>query len=149
VVTGWFSEFADLAEAPKPGRVAYGSGPARFAGATYDPTSHYRAARVFEFFQEHELTPKRLAELSQHQIGLLARGFDALDLDPNVIRRDRSVPLEAVGGFLALHTPHAARIHAALNERGVWTDYRGDVLRLGPAPYVTDRQLRDALERIP
>lgn len=146
VVTGWFSQFADLTEAPQPGRVTYGAGPARFAGATYDPTSHYRAARVFEFFEEHDLTPRRLAELSQHQIGLLAKGFDDLGRDPNVIRRDRSVPVEAIGGFLALQTPHAARFHAALRERAVWTDYRGDVLRLGPAPYVTDAQLESAVQ---
>ena len=37
--------------------VGYGVGPARWAGATYDPTSHYRAERVFEFFLEQGLTP--------------------------------------------------------------------------------------------
>ena len=44
VVTGWFSEFTDLSRSPAGGRVAYGPGPARFAGATYDFTSHYRAS---------------------------------------------------------------------------------------------------------
>jgi kynureninase len=33
----------------------------------------------------------------------------------------------------------------SLREQGVWVDYRGDALRLGPAPYVNDRQLRDAI----
>ncbi|MGH7606759.1 MAG: kynureninase [Gemmatimonadales bacterium] len=145
VVTGWFSEFADLTEVPRPGRVVYGAGPARFAGATYDPTSHYRAAAVFRFFEEQSLTPERLRQLSQHQIGLLAAGFDALDTDPKTISRDRSVPLEAIGGFLALRTPHAARFHKALRARDVWTDYRGDALRLGPAPYVADGQLHEAI----
>jgi kynureninase len=149
VITGWFSEFADLTEAPRPGRVAYGVGPARFAGATYDPTSHYRATAVFEFFEKQGLTPEKLAQLSQHQIGMLAKGFDELNLDPKVIRRDRSVPIEGMGGFLALRTPYAARFQGTLRENGVWTDYRGDVLRLGPAPYVTDRQLSAALEKIP
>src|SRR5919199_74428 len=46
-ITGWFAEFDALAAAPDPsGHVAYGAGASRFAGATYDPTSHYRAARV-------------------------------------------------------------------------------------------------------
>ena len=58
------------------------SGADRFAGATYDPTSHYRAAAVFDFFREQGLTPALLREVSQHQIGLLAAAFDALDLDP-------------------------------------------------------------------
>jgi kynureninase len=145
VVTGWFSEFAELAESPRAGRVGYGTGAARFAGATYDFTSHYRAASVFAFFEEQQLTPEKLRELSQHQVGLLASGFDALGTDPAVISRDRSVPLSALGGFLALRTPEAARLSAALRERGVWTDYRGEVLRLGPAPYLTDRQISEAV----
>ena len=33
--------------------VRYGDGAARFAGATYDPTSHYRAASVFAFHEQH------------------------------------------------------------------------------------------------
>ena len=145
VVTGWFSEFAELAEPPRAAKVSYGTGPARFAGATYDPASHYRAAAVFTFFEEQRLTPEKLRELSQHQVGLLASGFDALHADPAVIGRDRSVPLEGIGGFLALRTPHAPGLWAALRERGVWTDYRGDVLRFGPAPYLTDRQLTAAM----
>lgn len=145
VVTGWFSEFAALAEPPPAGKVSYGVGPARFAGATYDPASHYRAAAVFTFFEEQRLTPEKLRELSQHQVGVLASGFDALNADPAVIGRNRSVPLEGIGGFLALRTPHAPGLWAALRERGVWTDYRGDVLRFGPAPYVTDRQLTAAM----
>jgi kynureninase len=145
VVTGWFSEFAELAEPPRAGKVSYGAGPARFAGATYDPASHYRAAAVFNFFEEQRLTPERLRELGQHQVGLLASGFDALNGDSAVISRDRSVPLEGIGGFLALRTPHAPRLWAALRERGVSTDYRGDVLRFGPAPYLTDGQLNAAM----
>ena len=49
--------------------MAYGQGGDRFAGATYDPTSHYRAAAVFDFFRERGLTPELLREVSQHQIG--------------------------------------------------------------------------------
>src|SRR5690606_3428914 len=93
VITGWFSEFSALAAGKRDGQVPYGAGPDRFAGATYDPTSHYRAAEVFEFFDEHGLTPDLLREVSQHQVGRLADAFDATDLDPAVIARDRSVPL--------------------------------------------------------
>lgn len=117
----------------------------RFAGATYDPTSHYRASEVFRFFREMALTPALLREVSQHQVGLLVREFDALGLDPALIDRDRSVALERIGGFLALRTPHAGALNKALKARGVFTDYRNDILRLGPAPYVSDRQLRDGI----
>src|SRR5207237_5909213 len=74
VFTGWFSEFTDLTKAPS-GRVEYGPGPARFAGATYDFTSHYRGAAVFKFFEAQKLTPEKLRQLNQHQIGILADGL--------------------------------------------------------------------------
>ena len=148
MVTGWFSEFTELADAPAEGVVRYGEGPALFAGATYDPTSHYRAAAVFAFFEEQQLTRERLRELSQHQVGLLAAEFDRLDADPKVITRDRSVPVSALGGFLALRTSDAAGLCARLKERGVWTDYRGDVLRLGPAPYLSDGQLASGVRAL-
>jgi kynureninase len=143
-VTGWYSEFARLAERPA-GAVPYGEGPARWAGSTYDPTSHYRAARVFDFLDEHGLEPAFLREVSRHQVGRLARGFDQIDLDPALIDRDRSAPLDHFGGFLALRAPAAGAIAAGLRARGVWSDFRGDVLRLGPAPYLCDRQLDDAI----
>jgi kynureninase len=145
VVTGWFSEFTALAHRQRPGVVAYGEGGDRFAGATYDPTSNYRAAAVFEFFREQQLTAGLLREVSQHQIGLLATAFDALDLDPAVVSRDRDAPLSEIGGFLALRSPVATTLTKRLHARGVFTDARGEVLRLGPAPYLSDRQLRDAI----
>ncbi|MGH7565166.1 MAG: kynureninase [Gemmatimonadota bacterium] len=144
VVTGWFSEFSALTDAARAG-VAYGEGPARFAGATYDPTSHYRASEVFDFFEEMGLTADFLREVSRHQVGLLASAFDDLDLDPATADRDRSVPLEGIGGFLALRSPRAGDLHRALRERGIFTDFRGDTLRMGPAPYLSDRQLLDAM----
>ncbi|HEX6668635.1 MAG TPA: hypothetical protein VF061_03695 [Gemmatimonadales bacterium] len=145
VVTGWFSEFTALTERHGNGRVAYGRGGDRFAGATYDPTSHYRAAAVFDFFRERGLTPALLRDVSQHQIGILAETFDGLDLDPAVVTRDCSVPLSEIGGFLALRSPRATALSRELHGREVMTDARGDVLRFGPAPYLSDRQLRDAI----
>ena len=62
-----------------------------------------------------------------------------------MITRDRSVPLDALGGFLALTSPRAGSLQAALAERGVLTDSRGDHLRLGPAPYISDAQIDAAL----
>ncbi len=145
VITGWFSEFTALTSREREGRTTYGTGGDRFAGATYDPASHYRAARVFQFFSEQGLTPALLRQVSQHQIGVLAAAFDGLGLDPKVIDRDRTAPLAEVAGFLALRTPEAGRLATSLHDRGVMADARGDVLRLGPAPYLSDRQLEDAM----
>ena len=35
--------------------------------------------------------------------------------------------------------------HTFVLRDGVWTDARGEVLRLGPAPYLSDTQLQDAI----
>jgi kynureninase len=144
VITGWFAEFEDLA-AKASGRVGYASGSDRFAGSTYDPTSHYRAGAVLDFFASQNLTPEFLRAVSLHQNGLLAARFDELDAPADVITRDRSAPREAFGGFLALTSPRAGELRKQLAERGVLTDSRGDTLRFGPAPYLSDSQLEAAI----
>jgi kynureninase len=144
VITGWFAEFEDLASKAS-GLVGYASGGDRFAGSTYDPTSNYRAVAVVDFFARQHLTPAFLREVSLHQNELLATAFDELDVPPSVITRDRSAPRTAFGGFLALTAPNAGEIRKRLAERGVLTDSRGDKLRFGPAPYLSDAQLEAAI----
>lgn len=144
-LTGWFAEFDALTAPKTPRDVPWGPPETRFAGATYDPTSHYRAARVLDFFVERGLTPAFLSAVYRHQVGRLATGFDALGLDDRLVARDRAVPLDRLGGFLALESPRAGDLRAALNARGVFCDHRGHRLRLGPAPYLSDAQLDAAL----
>ena len=145
VLTGWFSEFAARTE--RHAGLEYGEGAARFAGATYDPTSHYRAAAVFAFHDEQRLTADRLRAISQHQVGLLKSAFESLDIDPAVARVE-AMPDDRRGGFLALRCASADALCRTLRDRGVHADYRGDVLRLGPAPYLSDAQLRDAIQAL-
>jgi kynureninase len=135
-LTGWFSEFAELAAAHEPGAVQYPRGGMRFAGATYDPTSHYRAARVFDFFEQEGLTPETLRESYLRQTILLA---EALGIPG---RR------EDFGGFVTLESPYAEELSRRLFAGGVATDSRGRYLRLGPAPYLSDTQLEAAAERL-
>ncbi|GAA4553541.1 kynureninase [Amycolatopsis samaneae] len=145
VITGWYAEFGALADERRPGEVAYAPGSDRFAGSTYDPTSHYRGARVQRFFTEQGLTPRFLREVSQHQVGVLASRFDELNLAEDVVTRDRETPLDMIGGFLSLRCRDAAGLQVALAERGVRTDARGPHLRFGPAPYLSDLQLETAM----
>jgi kynureninase len=132
--TGWYAEFAELAAEKVPGAVEYPKGGMRFAGATYDPTSHYRAARVFDFFAERGLTPDALRQNYLRQTTLLAEAL--------------GVPgkREDYGGFLALEVDDAEDVSRRLAERGLMTDSRGRYLRLGPAAYVSDDQLERAAE---
>jgi kynureninase len=131
--TGWYAEFAELAAEKTAGACEYPRGGMRFAGATYDPTSHYRAVRVFDFFDEQGLTPSALRENYLRQTTLLA---DALGVEGR--RKD-------YGGFVAVEVPDAEEISRLLAEEGVLTDSRGRHLRLGPAPYLSDDQLERAV----
>lgn len=142
IATGWFADFGGLAAQDTS---ALGYSDDRFGGATYDPISHYRAAAVMDFFDEHELSAELLREVSQHQVGRLLAGFDALGVDPAVVDVDRTLPLSRRAGFLALRSSRAGKLCQALKARGVLTDSRGDTLRFGPAPYLADRQLDRAM----
>lgn len=148
VVTGWFGELGHIAETAPAGEVVYGPGGERFSGSTYDPTSHYRAARVFDFFAEQGLDPAFLCAVSRHQLGRLADRFDALDLDPAVVTRDRGAPVSELGGFLVLESRCAEEISVRLRAHGVHTDFRGHSLRLGPAPYLSDAQIDEAVQAL-
>lgn len=143
VLTGWFAAFESLEKMDQQ-RVHYGMGARAFGGATYDPTSHYRAAAVFDFFQEQGLTVERLHDINRHQVQLLKMEFERLDL-PSSMAHVEPMADEYRGGFLAIRMTDAAAIARRLRERGLHTDARGDVLRLGPAPYLRDDQLRDAI----
>ena len=144
ILTGWFAEFAALETSHADASVKYGPGASAFGGATYDPTSHYRAAAVFDFHLQQGLTPDRLREISRHQVTLLKSRFEELGLDDD-LARVVPIPDATRAGFLAIKAPHAADLSRALRERGVLTDARGDILRLGPAPYLDDRQLHDGI----
>ena len=147
-LTGWFAEFEALAAEHGDGAVAYASGASRFAGSTYDPTSHYRAARVFAFFDERGLSPELLRAVYRHQTELLARRVDEIGVPEAALTRERSVPLDEFGGFLAIESPHAGALARKLAEDAVFVDARGRFLRLGPAPYLSDAQLEAAMDRL-
>ena len=148
VFTGWFAEFGTKSGPKSWDRVEYLPGAAAFGGATYDPSSHYRAARVFDFFVERGLTPELLREISLHQVVKLIAGFDALGLPESLVTRDRSLAAQDRGAFLALETPRAIDLQKALLRRGVFTDARGKYLRVGPAPYLSDAQLDAAIDAL-
>ncbi len=145
-ITGWYAEFDALHADHGPGATPYPRGSMRYAGSTYDPTSHYRAARVLDFFDEQGLTPERLRESYVHQTTLLAERFDELGLAD--VTRDRETPLGAFGGFIAFDSERAEELSRLLLDEGVVTDSRGRRLRFGPAPYHSDEQLETAIEHL-
>jgi kynureninase len=141
VYTGWFADYASLGGRHS-GSVGYGpTGAERFAGSTYDPTSHYRARAVIRFFDAQGLTVERLRAISLRQTARLRAALEGLEVatpDDDARR----------GGFLAVRLPDAAGAVAKLRERGVYTDARDGLLRLGPAPYLDDDELDAAAAHV-
>lgn len=141
VITGWFSDFARL-DAPRGAEVSYGERPCdRFAGSTYDPASHYRAARVIELFREQGFSVARLRATSLRQTRRILSGLSRMEV---------LTPTDdhARGGFVTLRDERARQWVSALRGQRIWVDARADRLRLGPAPYVTDDEIDSALEAI-
>ena len=138
--TGWFADYGALAK-PRTTDVGYGDGGARFAGATFDAVPFYRADAVLDVFDRHGLTPARLREISTRQTSLLVSTLQELGVTPQRLTLASSSDPSRRAGFVALRSPRAQQLSAALREVGVYTDARGDVLRLGPAPYLTDDEI--------
>lgn len=137
VYTGWFADFAHLADRRTGAPVTYGAtGSERFAGATYDPASHYRARAVAGFMDAHGMTVAALHALYARQT---ERIFTALEAQGWASETPRDV--NARGGFVAVRVRDAARVVEGMRARGVYVDARGEIMRLGPAPYVTDDEI--------
>lgn len=148
VITGWFASFSTLDHPRNNDPVQYDSSDQRFASATYDPSSQFRAAKVVEFFREQGLTPEVLRNQYETQVGMLRSLFLEKDFDPKHIRLTHNEPLSSNGGFLSLTSPYARDLRADLLSRGIFTDARNQILRFGPAPYTTESQIRAAIEEL-
>jgi kynureninase len=144
-LTGWFSEFGMITAPKVQGQVNYGPSHWQFAGSTYDPISHYRASSVLDFFRDMQYSPVKLREISLHQLKYLASEFDKAGMPSDIIDRKRDIPLEKFGGFIVFYTKRAARITSELRQRNIFVDFRGENLRFGPAPYLSNRQLADSI----
>lgn len=123
--TGWWAGFESL---PEPqGRVEYGSGGQRFAGATIDPSGVYRLHAVLEWLEREGVTVQTIHD---HVTSLQSHLLDALadtlrsSLLPPPGTHDR-------GHFLTFRRDDAGEIYGRLHARGVITDHRGDRWRIG------------------
>ncbi len=140
VYSGWFADWASLGE-PRDSSKAVGYGPRpcdRFAGSTYDPVSHYRARAVDAFFGERGMTVEALRAINLRQTRRILDGLDGCEI---------ATPREDAerGGFVSVRTERASDVVKKLRERDVLVDSRGDLVRFGPAPYLTDDEIDEGL----
>lgn len=118
--TGWYAAFDDLAAQQR--GVGYAPDSRRFLGSTFDPSGLYRFIAVQRMLAREGLTT---GAISAHCDTLKARLLGA-----GVLPAFRliSAPLAR---FLAFEGPSAQTLQAALAQRQVITDVRGEVLRIG------------------
>jgi len=150
--TGWFAEFGALA-GEKSAQVQYATDGYRFAGATMDLTALYRLQAVLRLYQQEHISINDV----HHHVQLLQQAFltqlagfaHPWLQQSNLLAAD----LAHHGHFLTFRGPSAsevAALSAFLLQHGIETDYRGDRLRFGFAPYhdIADIDL-SCLQRIP
>ena len=148
LITGWYASFDTLSEPRGKQLTQYDQGNQRFSTATYDPASQFRAAKVVEFFREQQLSPQILREQYLAQLAFFREQFQAMAFDENKIAPVHELGLEHNGGFLSFKTANTAQVHESLKSKGVLTDFRGDILRFGMAPYITSSHIEAALEAL-
>lgn len=135
--TGWFADFDSLAE-PRGQRIAYGPGGMRFAGATFDASALYRADAVLTHFDELGLDVPALRAIST---GQTRRILERLDRALPEIEIVSPRPDGERGGFVTVRHPRAGELVEAIRNQNVLVDARGDLLRIGPAPYLLDEEI--------
>ncbi len=136
-VTGWYAAFDDLAA--RQGGVGYAPDGRRFLGSTFDPSGLYRFNAVQRLLRSEGLTT---AAISAHCDALKAQ-FLAADPLPGLTALS-----EPAARFVALQGAEAPALYAALTERNVITDLRGDVLRIGFGLYQDDVDVAALLARL-
>ncbi len=144
-ITGWFADFPALKEEKYPVPIRYNEGAAKFAGATFDATGLCRQNAAFKLMDERGLTVELLERNNLYQTKYLMDVFEEFGLrkyNCEVV----SSPLDARRGpFLAIDigtAERAGKVQSMLkNDYAIWTDNRGKILRLGPAPYTLQEEL--------
>jgi selenocysteine lyase/cysteine desulfurase len=135
--TGWFAEFGALAAA-KTGVVQYSQDGYQFAGATMDFTALYRLEAVLDLYEKQQITITAIhlhvQQLQQAFLQVLSGLQHPLLNHETLLQHD----LNQHGHFLTFKLADAAvvaELAAYLKQHHIHTDYRGDRLRFGFAPY--------------
>lgn len=144
-ITGWFADFPALKEEKYPVPIRYSEGAARFAGATFDATGLCRQNAAFKLMDELELTVELLERNNLYQTKCLMDVFEEFGLQKYNCEVVSSLIDARRGPFLAIDigsAERASKVQTLLKQdHNVWTDNRGKILRLGPAPYTLQDEL--------
>jgi len=148
VFTGWYADFQGLAHGRTGAAIGYDASGWGFAGSTFDGSAAYRAEAVLDVFDRHGLDVAALRAISLAQTERILTWFDTSRLSRRGARLVTPREPSRRGGFVSVRTPRASDLVADLRQRGVYLDSRGDLLRIGPAPYLSDDEIDAGLALI-
>lgn len=147
-ITGWFADFAALTDDPQR-PVGYAPGARRFLGATFDPSGMYRFNAVQRWLDASGWT---VAAIHDHVQNLQRRFLAELAAQASVPLRSAALvaaPHDGQHGhLLAFRHQHAAAVTAALADRQVVVDHRGDHVRIGFGIYHDTGDITALVERL-
>lgn len=141
VYTGWFADFQSLAHGRSDAATGYDDSSWGFAGSTFDASAAYRADAALDVFDRHGLDVATLRAISLAQTERILTWFESSRLSRRGARLVTPRDPARRAGFVSIRTPRAGDLVADLRARGVYVDSRGDLLRLGPAPYLSDDEI--------
>ncbi|MAF91519.1 MAG: hypothetical protein VX583_10295 [Bdellovibrionota bacterium] len=152
ILTGWYAEM-EMLSAKSTEEVIYPDNAERFRGATYDGSSVLRAKEVAGFFKDIGFDPSSLEKKYTADVSYLYERIHRLvsRLPENYkkstgirILSHKSQDLRA--GFFSLKFRDAALLNAFLLKNFIETDYRGEIIRFGPAPYTLKTEMDRLLD---
>jgi selenocysteine lyase/cysteine desulfurase len=133
--TGWFASFESLESNST--EVSYSQDGLRFAGSTRDFSAHYRFNSVWEMFKSENVS---LYQMTDHIKKLQKIFINSLSQDFQVLEPDT----KKIGRFVTIIFKKSEKLHKVyktLKENHIITDYRGNSLRFGFAPYLDQEDI--------
>jgi len=151
-ITGWLADFESLEKKEYPYPVLYGTGASRFLGATRDISGICRQVAVLEFMEEEGMSVDLIEQNTHYQLEYLQGLFDDFALAEQGLTLISSRKRSERGPFLAVGLDSKERAHQIAEllhrDHDIWVDYRGNILRIGPAPYTTKTELDYAMNSL-
>lgn len=135
-ITGWFASFETL-DSEQSEMTAYSKNGMRFWGATLDMTSFLRFSYVWNFFYKNGLDVDKFDQyIKSLQLQFLNQN--------NLSKYFTSLNVNEIGHFITAElsdTEKAKSIHNLLKSKGIITDFRGNRLRFGFGPYLSQQDI--------
>lgn len=139
LITGWFADFSALS-GPQNDKVGYAEDGMRFWGSTMDFTAFFRYRSVWDqFFQEgHSVEEFDKYIKSLQKMFINNNAFEEYFVETDI---------QKMGHFLTLSLNSETQtesLYLKLKENGILTDFRGNRLRFGLAPYLDQESIQYA-----